>query len=245
MKIEARDARTGEYVRATARAFTAAGSRVTAVTTEETCDDGHGQDVRLSRTYDIMRQNRETQGERDLSTPLMLMLMNHRGSKCAYRFAPPGLFRPALAASASGQRGLTLMELLLVIALIGIMSAFGLPRISAALGRQSVQSARVAFVGMYAKARYTAIQRGSKTQLIVVNDVASIQSANPVTNLVEEVGNAVDFNKRYGVTVQPVVGIWTFDSRGLGSGAGQTSVSIAKGTDSTEIVISAAGRVIQ
>jgi prepilin-type N-terminal cleavage/methylation domain-containing protein len=145
----------------------------------------------------------------------------------------------------SRQRGLTLMEILLVIVLIGIMSAFAIPRLSDALTHQNVQSARVAFVGMCAKARYVAIQRGSKTRLTLVNNVVSIQSANPVTNVTESVGNAVDLNSRYGVTVRPPVGTWTFDSRGLGTAAGQTSVSIAKGSDSTEIVISAAGRVIQ
>ena len=110
--------------------------------------------------------------------------------------------------------------------------------------RQDVQSARVAFVGTYAQARYTAIQRASTTRLILANNVVLIQSVNPVTNVSEAVGTAVDLNSRYGVTVRPNA-TWTFDSRGLGTAAGQSSVSIAKGADTTEIVISAVGRVIQ
>lgn len=156
--------------------------------------------------------------------------------------------RAAVAAPARvrmERRGFTLMEMLMVIVLIGAMTAFALPRLNSAMTQQNVSSARVAFVGMYAKARYTAIQRGSAATLILANNVVSIQSTNPVTNVTQMVGNSVNLGTRYGVTVQPASSTWQFDPRGLGTGASQTSVSITKGTYATQIVISAAGRVIQ
>ena len=152
---------------------------------------------------------------------------------------------PCLPAPARSERGLTLMEILLVIVLIGLMSAFAIPKLTDAMRRQNVQSARVAFVAMYAQARATAIQRGTTDSLILSGNVLRIRAANPVTGFSEAVGNSVDLYSRYGVTVSSTNSPWTFDSRGLGPGTSQTSVTISKGPYSTTILMSAAGRVIQ
>ncbi len=142
------------------------------------------------------------------------------------------------------RRGFTLIEILLVIVLLGIMSAFALPRFADAVRKQNIRSARVALVGLCAQARATAIQRGSKTKFVLLNSVISIQSSNPVTNASQTVGNPVDLYGRYGVTVLPSSFSLEYDPRGIGT-APQTSLQIAKGSDTTTVVISAAGRVIQ
>jgi prepilin-type N-terminal cleavage/methylation domain-containing protein len=143
------------------------------------------------------------------------------------------------------RRGVTLLELMIVLVLIGAIAGYAFPRIGDAVTNQSVKSARVAMVALFAKARYTAIGRGSTTSFIVNNGQITVQSNNPVTNVTETVGVPEDLVARYGVTVSPSSLTLTFDPRGVGTAAGQTTISITKGSHATSLVISAAGRVIQ
>ena len=143
------------------------------------------------------------------------------------------------------QRGVTLIEILIVMTLIGVMAGFGFPRIGDAITKQNVRSARTLFIGTHAKARATAIQRGSQTQLVLAGGRLTIQAANPVTNAVQQVGNVEDLGSRYGVTVQPSNATLTFDARGIGMETTQTVISITKGTHGTRIVFSPVGRVMQ
>lgn len=101
------------------------------------------------------------------------------------------------------EQGFTLIEILVVIALIGAMAAFAYPRLGDAITKQNVRSARGAVVGMLAKARATAIQRGARTVLIFKNDTLFVQSVHPVTGAVQRVGSFEDLRSRYGVDIEP------------------------------------------
>ncbi|MBI3982306.1 MAG: prepilin-type N-terminal cleavage/methylation domain-containing protein [Gemmatimonadetes bacterium] len=141
--------------------------------------------------------------------------------------------------------GFTLIELLIVIVLIGAMAGFAFPRIGDAITQQSVRSARGAVVGLVAKARGTAIQRGSTTRLIVRNNVLYVEAANPVTGVNQQVGVAENFTTRYGVTVQPSHDTLWFDARGIGIESAETAIVVTKGSFAEKVVISLVGRVIQ
>ena len=143
------------------------------------------------------------------------------------------------------KRGVTIIELLIVMTLIGVIAGFAFPRIGDAITKQNVRSARTLFIGTHAKARATAIQRGSSTRLILAGGRLVIQAANPVTNVVQQVGNVEDLGSRYGVTVQPTNVTLTFDARGIGMETTETTISITKGSYGNQIVFSPVGRVIQ
>lgn len=144
---------------------------------------------------------------------------------------------------AMNRRGLTLTELLIVIVIIGAMTAFAFPRIGNGLNQQSVRSARTMFITELARARATAIQRGATTRFIVSGAQITIRSRNPVTSVDEQVGAVEDLAQRYGVTLTLVTTPLTvsFDPRGIGA-TSSTSVSITKGTAGVTITISPIGR---
>lgn len=143
------------------------------------------------------------------------------------------------------QRGMTMIELILVITLIAIMGAFAFPRLGDAITKQDVRSARTLFIGVHARARAVAIQRGSRTSLIVDTGRLTIQSLRPVTNAVDTVA-VEDLGARYGVTVVSSNPTLTFDGRGVQQEpAAETIVSITKGAYGTQIRISPVGRVWQ
>jgi len=143
------------------------------------------------------------------------------------------------------RRGFTLIEVLIVIVLIGAMSAIAFPRIGDAVVKQSVASARAGVVGFVAQARGTAIQRGATTRLILASNQLWVEAANPVTGVVERVGNREDFGARYTVTVTPTNDTILYDARGIGMGSAQKSIVVTRGSYAQKVVISVVGRVIQ
>lgn len=143
------------------------------------------------------------------------------------------------------ERGLTLIEILIVMALIGAMAGFGFPRLADAWVRQNVRSARAALVGLYARGRATAIERGATTRVIVENNRVRIESVNPVTGATVIVGRIEDLQSRYGVTIAPSLDTCVYDPRGVAREASETVLTIARGSVVQVLRINRLGRVIQ
>ncbi|HEX9581392.1 MAG TPA: GspH/FimT family pseudopilin [Gemmatimonadales bacterium] len=142
-------------------------------------------------------------------------------------------------------RGFTLLELIIVIVIMGAMAGLAFPRIGDAVTQQSVRSARAGMISFVAKARGTAIQRGSTVRLIVSSNRVFVQAAHPVTNALQTVGVMEDFNARWGVTVDPTNDTLVYDARGIGLEASETVYTVSRGAFASRIVISVVGRVIQ
>jgi prepilin-type N-terminal cleavage/methylation domain-containing protein len=63
------------------------------------------------------------------------------------------------------QRGFTFIEILIVMILIGIIAAIGIPRLRNSLQKTNVRSARAALSTIVSKARAAAVQRGCTAAL--------------------------------------------------------------------------------
>lgn len=138
------------------------------------------------------------------------------------------------------------MELLIVIVLISLMTAFAFPRISDALLKQSVHSARIAYTTMFAKARSLAIQRARPVAMLTRGNQILLVSANPVTSTkIDTVGAVVNLYNRYSVAVSTNNDSLVFDQRGIGTAPSATTVVLSRGKYADTVHISAVGNVIQ
>jgi len=143
------------------------------------------------------------------------------------------------------RRGFTLIEILIVVALLGAIIAIAGPRLRTALLRQNVRSARDALVAMHATARSSAIQRGRYTALVIVGDTALVVAQNPVTAAFDTILNPVNLRSRWGVAVTTNNTWMTFDPRGMYTTGGTTKIVVQRGAFQDAIEINPVGRVLR
>ncbi|MFQ6045145.1 MAG: GspH/FimT family protein [Gemmatimonadales bacterium] len=144
-------------------------------------------------------------------------------------------------------RGLTLIEILIVIVLIGLIALLAYPRIGSAVAKENLRSAKGLVGSMHAKAKATAVQRGQRTVLWFDGDKLVLRSRNPVSGAVDTVGSVEDLYERYGATLtpRPTRDSLVFDPRGLGTETSGTTIYIQKGSYSDSLVVTSIGRVIK
>lgn len=145
------------------------------------------------------------------------------------------------------RRGMTLIELLIVIVIVGAVAGLAYPRVADGLRRESVRAARLAITGLHAKARANAIQRGRTSALVRSGDLLLIVSRNPVTGQPDTIGQPMDVNLEYGgaVAMSWTRDTLTFDARGIGQEATATTIVVSRGTYADTIVVSPVGRIVQ
>jgi prepilin-type N-terminal cleavage/methylation domain-containing protein len=117
--------------------------------------------------------------------------------------------------------GFTLIEALIVMVVVGMITAFTLPRIRSALYATNARSARVAFGTLAAKARSAARQRGCTATLNVTGGatgrvwvtVCKVSSAGTDT-----LGVIDPLAQRFNISISATSGALQFDPRGLSVG---------------------------
>jgi len=145
--------------------------------------------------------------------------------------------------------GFTFVEILIVMIIIGIAAAMGIPRIRSSIQKQNVRSARAAIQMMVAKARATAVQRGCRAtlQLRAAGTAwvtACRTSTIGATSTLDTLGGVELVASRWNVTMSETVDSVRFDPRGLNVDYQQTIVRFASGSISDSVIINQLGKVV-
>lgn len=147
---------------------------------------------------------------------------------------PPGPppSRPPAAA------GFTLIELAVTATVIGLLIGVALPRIHAILDRLRVRQASHEVWAAVSLGRSAAIHRAEHTRVIVDETAGVVQLRHASDTLRQwPVGRA------HGVTLRASRDTLTFSPTGLGYGASNTTIVVARGRLADTLVVSRLGRV--
>ena len=142
--------------------------------------------------------------------------------------------------------GFTLVEALIVVVLLGLMVLIGFPKMSAAMSRSDLRSARTTMVNLVAAARATSMQTNRVTWVKIEGTSAYVGATPRLVTLAgsssDTVGTVHDLGDTYGVTVAGVDSI-RFDPRGFGGFGTVGSIVLSRDGHSSTITIDGLGRV--
>src|SRR3989475_5188709 len=99
------------------------------------------------------------------------------------------------------RRGFTVIEMIIVVAIIGIIALIGFPKISKTLDKTNVRSARDAVGTLAGTARAAAIQRGCRGVLHFTTNTVWVTTACPAK--VDTVSGVPDLDALFKVTSSP------------------------------------------
>jgi prepilin-type N-terminal cleavage/methylation domain-containing protein len=142
--------------------------------------------------------------------------------------------------------GFTLVEALVCVVILGLITLIGFPKISAALVRSDLRSARTTVVNLVATARAASIQTGRRTWVKFDGNNAFVLIRNAAeTVTADTIGSVQNLSGQYGVSVVGVDSI-AFDPRGFGASLGDTtSVMLSRNSHTETVTLDGLGRVIK
>ena len=136
------------------------------------------------------------------------------------------------------KNGLTLVELLLVIALIGIIGTFAVSNVGGRLDSLAVNSAAADVTSAFAVARNAAIARATYTTVHVDSSRQAVTVSMNGDTLVTRLVGAV-----HGVAIRSNRDSLAYNPIGHGFGASNQTIVISRGNASDTVVVSRLGRV--
>ena len=146
-------------------------------------------------------------------------------------------------------RGFTFIEVLIVMVLIGIIAALGIPRIRDAIQKNNVRSARAAIGTLVAKARAGAVQRGCKSAIHFTSGSGGTVwiTACKVSNsaLTDTLGGIEQLAARYSVTLTAGADSVTFMPNGVSPDNVLTLLKVTASGISDSVMINQVGKVVR
>ncbi|MEP7225821.1 MAG: GspH/FimT family pseudopilin [Gemmatimonadales bacterium] len=136
------------------------------------------------------------------------------------------------------RQAFTLPELLLVLALGGILLGIGLPRLSAVLDRIEVAAAASHIAAAHQRARVTAVTQSVVAVLSVDSLELTIRQRGLMTPLWSEAGPIA-----YRVSLAGPARKFTFSPEGFSMGLSNATLRLTRGNATRTVIISRLGRV--
>jgi type II secretory pathway pseudopilin PulG len=134
--------------------------------------------------------------------------------------------------------GTTLLELLVVCAMTGALLAIAVPPIAAAFDRAAVHAAAADVETQFALARDQALARRAPVWVVLDSAGRAIRVEIPGGGTHERVLGSL-----YGVAIRSTRDSMSYDARGLGRGAANLTLVLARGRARDTLVVSRLGRV--
>jgi prepilin-type N-terminal cleavage/methylation domain-containing protein len=136
------------------------------------------------------------------------------------------------------RRAFTLPELMLTLAVVGLLLAITLPQLGRAMNRIQVEGATAELVAAHRRARMMAVTRGQVLTLSVDSAAFSIASTSSPTPLWSAAGPLAA-----GVSLSGPTRQFKFSPEGFTLGLSNASLLLSRGGISRTIVISRLGRI--
>ena len=136
------------------------------------------------------------------------------------------------------RRGITLVELVVVIAVVGLLCAIGIPALLRQLDRARVRHATTEIISTLALARTTAVARETYVTTIFDSARSSIFMVTALDTLVTRALGVL-----YDVELRSNRDSTVYGPNGLGFGAANQSVVVQRGSAVDTVIISRLGRV--
>jgi prepilin-type N-terminal cleavage/methylation domain-containing protein len=136
------------------------------------------------------------------------------------------------------RKAFTLPELLLVLAVVGILTGLALPRLSEAVDRIEVEGAANRLVSAHRRARMMATARGQVVLLSIDSTQLTISAHGGIDTLWSDIGPA-----DAGVELAGPARQFTFSPAGTTLGFSNATLQLTRGSTTRTLVISRLGRI--
>jgi prepilin-type N-terminal cleavage/methylation domain-containing protein len=145
------------------------------------------------------------------------------------------------------KRGFTTIELLVVFVIIGIIAAFGIPRMRDAVIKSNVRSAKAAMGTLVVKTRAAAVARGCNATMTLdaTAGTVSISVCNVTGTGTQILGGVDSLAARFNVTMSPSASTLQFDPRGLATNYASLVVGFSSNSISDSVVVNQLGQVVR
>lgn len=135
------------------------------------------------------------------------------------------------------RKAFTLPELMLVVAVAGLLAGITVPLVGRTIDRIEVETAAAHLIAAHHRARIMAISRGQAVILSVDSSALTIAPRNGGAALWSEIGPAAS-----GVALPGPTRQFTFSPEGITLGVSNATLRLARGASSRTVVISRLGR---
>jgi prepilin-type N-terminal cleavage/methylation domain-containing protein len=139
------------------------------------------------------------------------------------------------------RRGFTLIEVLMVVAIVGILLAVVVPKYGSIASTMNVRSAKQEMATLLAQGRATAIQTNQTVKVIRSGNVVSLIAVSGTTSTIIA---QQDLGSQFGVTLSATRDSLAYDSRGMVTGNTTTlKFIVSNATTRDSVCLMALGKV--